>query len=375
MSDKRYPGLDGLRGLAAFLVILHHTALKGTDIGGLSVFLFFALSGFLITGILARQRREIEAGRMTRREALGQFWTQRALRIFPAYFFWLAVFLPFDSLLFHGQTLDHLLWYLLYAQNFLIGYVTQAWGDFTHTWSLAVEQQYYVFFAPLLLAMPGRRHARFFAAAIAVCFAAGLALAACGFDQVTLYTSPSTGFVFMAAGGLLAILPAERGSFLARPQIVVAALAATAFLAVYPMLERAEFVRLPYLLLIAASAVSLATLLKATLAAPRSFAVRLLESAPLLFLGKISYALYIVHLPLSYWAHEASALDWADGVARDLVEFAFVTPASLALATFSYHFVEAPFLKLKARLKSMGTLRPGAKVRPADPRPSDRAMT
>lgn len=353
MSDKRYPGLDGLRGLAAFLVILHHTALKGTDIGGLSVFLFFALSGFLITGILARMRREIEAGGASRRAALGLFWTQRALRIFPTYYFWLAAFLPFDGLLFQSQTLDHLLWYLLYAQNFLIGFATHAWQDFTHTWSLAVEQQYYVFFAPLLLALPSRWHGRFFVAAIGACFAVGVALAAAGFEQATLYTAPSTGFVFMAAGGLLAISRPGQGGFLARPFAVVAALAATFFLAAYPMLERAGVVRLPYVLLVAVSAGAMATLLKATLAAPSSRPVQLLETAPLRFLGKISYALYIVHLPISYWAHETSDLAWAGaptGFMRDLVEFAIVTPASLALATLSHRWVEAPFLNLKARL-------------------------
>lgn len=355
MSAIRYPGLDGLRGLASFLVILHHTALKGTDIGGLAVFLFFALSGFLITGILARQRREIEAGRATRRAALGDFWTQRALRIFPAYYFWLAVFLPFDALLFGSQTLAHLVWYLLYAQNFLIGYVTYAWGDFTHTWSLAVEQQFYVFLAPLLLALPAGWHARFLGAVIAACFAVNVALTAAGAEQVTLYTSPSTGFVFMAAGGLLAIQPPQRGEFLAWRPAVIASLTAILFLAAYPVLERAAIVHLPYALLIALSAAALTSLLKATLAAPRAWPVRLLERAPLLFLGKISYALYIVHLPLSYWAHETSVLAFAGaptGHARDLVEFLVVTPASLALATLSHHFVEAPFLRLKARLKS-----------------------
>jgi len=352
LSDKRYPGLDGLRGLAAFLVILHHTALKGTDIGGLSVFLFFALSGFLITGILARQRAAIESGRATRRGALGEFWTQRALRIFPAYYFWLAVFLPFDSLLFQSQTLDHLAWYLLYAQNFLIGFVTHAWQDFTHTWSLAVEQQYYVFFAPLLLALPGRWHGRFFIAAIAACFIVSLALTALGFEQITLYTAPSTGFVFMAAGGLLAISNPARGACFARPWAVAAALVATAFLTVYPMLERGGFVRIPYVLLVAASAAALAALLKATLAAPASWPLRLLETSPLLFLGRISYALYIVHLPLSYWAHETDALAWAgSGLARDFVEFLIVAPASLALAAFSWRWVESPFLRLKTRLK------------------------
>jgi len=352
-SQTRYPGLDGLRGLAAILVILHHTALKGTDIGGLSVFLFFALSGFLITGILVRARREIEAGRETIRGALGAFWVQRALRIFPAYYAWLTIFLPFDALLFHGQTLEHVDWYLLYAQNFLVGFVTLAWQDFTHTWSLAVEQQYYVFFAPLTLLLPSRWHTRFFIGAIAACLLVGAALDAAGYGAITVYPAPSTGFVLMAAGALLSLATRAQLTPFARPAPVLCALTATTLLALYPIAERAQLLRLPYPLLLAASAAALTILLAATLAAPQSRAVALLESAPLRFLGKISYALYIVHLPLAYWAHETGALDGAGhGVVRDLAECVVVTPLSLALATLSWRFIESPFLRLKSRLKT-----------------------
>ena len=351
MTPSRYPGLDGLRGLAAFAVILHHTAVKGTDIGGLSVFMFFALSGFLVTGILVRARRAIEAGETTRLAALKHFWLQRALRIFPAYYAWLLIFLPFDALLFGGQTMAHLAWYLLYAQNFLIGFVTLAWQDFTHTWSLAVEQQYYVFFAPLVLFVQERRRDAFFLAAAAICLCALAALDAFGYGAITLYPFPATGFIFMATGALLVPRAGPRLQLFAHPAIVAAALAA---LALYPIAERGRLLHLPYALQIAASALSVGVLLAATLAAPRSRAVRALETPALTYLGRISYALYIVHLPLAYWAQETSVLavfGAPQGFAHDLAEFFFVAPVSLVLAAVSWRWIETPFLSLKTRLK------------------------
>ncbi len=352
MHDTRYPGLDGLRGLAAFLVVLHHTALKGSDIGGLSVFLFFTLSGFLITGILARARREIEAGRTSGGRALIRFWTQRALRIFPAYYLWLAALLPFDLTLFDGKTAEHLGWYLLYAQNFLIGFVTHVWQDFTHTWSLAVEQQYYLLFPLAVLALPSRRQEQFFIVAISACLLCITALTALGYEQITLYTMPSTGFVFMAAGGYLAIIKRERLAFLACPAVVLATLALITLLALYPFAERNNVARVPYVFLVIGSAAALAALTGATLAAPLSWPVRVLEAPTPKFLGKISYSLYIVHLPLAYWVQESSALAaFGRGFGRDLAETAIVLPTSIALAALSYACIETPFLRLKAQLK------------------------
>jgi len=327
---------------------------KGTDIGGLSVFIFFILSGFLITGILARARRAIEAGQTRFRAALAQFWLDRALRIFPAYYGWLLIFLPFDAWLFDGRTLAHLVWYLVYAQNFLVAFVTFAWEDFTHTWSLAVEQQYYVFFAPLVLVTPSRWLNALLVATIGVCLIALAALAAFGYEAISLYPVPATGFVFLATGALLANVDRSRLNVFTDTAVVWSALSTMALLALYPVLERAHVLRVPYLLWVLAFDASLGALFAAILAAPEARATQLLETAIPKFLGKISYALYIVHLPLSYWAHEKSDLAFLGaptGFLRDLAEFALVAPASLALATLSFYFIESPFLRLKARLK------------------------
>ncbi len=354
-SERRYPGLDGLRGLAAFMVIVHHTALKGTDIGGLSVFMFFILSGFLITGILVKSRRRIEAASTAFWPALQGFWLQRALRIFPAYYVWLILFLPLDHYYYHDQTLNHLIWYFLYIQNFLIAFKTFAWEDFTHTWSLAVEQQYYVFFAALVLLVPARLHLKLFIAAIGLCLAAILGLMSAGYEMVTLYPTPSTGFVFMGAGAILSITPVERLRPLGNLWLVLASLVIVVLLASYPVAERNHIARVPYVLLVIGSVSALTVVMAATLANPASWAVAALETSLLRYLGKISYALYIIHLPIALCVEDFGDLaGWQArlGIPADFLHFAVVTAVSMALASISYVVVEKPFLDLKRILKA-----------------------
>ena len=336
------------------MVIVHHTLLQGTDIGGLSVFLFFILSGYLITGILVRARYKIEAGRAAIGPELGNFWISRALRIFPAYYVWLAVFLITDHLYFHDQTLNHLGWYLVYAQNFLIAFKTNAWEDFTHTWSLAVEQQYYVFFAPLVLLIPARWHTRLFLATIALSLVVIMLLTNAGYGMVTLYPTPSTGFVFMGVGALIAITPIERLAFLAHPVLIAASLALMVLLASYPVLERNDIAHVPYVLLVIGSVTSLGTIMVAVLSAPASWPVWLLETRIPTYFGKISYALYIIHLPIALWMWEFGGMDALSAVTHipaGLICFIAVTAVSVPLAALSYRFVEKPFLDLKRTLK------------------------
>jgi len=336
------------------MVIVHHTLLANTDIGGLSVFLFFILSGYLITGILTRARARIEAGRGTIGVALGNFWIGRALRIFPAYYVWLGLFLMMDHVYYQDQTLNHLTWYLVYAQNFLIAFRTHAWEDFTHTWSLAVEQQYYIFFAPLVLLIPARWHRTLFVATIVLSLAVIVALTDAGFGMVTLYPTPSTGFVFMGAGALLAITPIDRLRWLVRPSLVLASLALIVLLASYPVLERNDLAHIPYVILIVASVVSLGFIMVAVLASPESRAVWLLETPIPRFFGRISYALYIIHLPVSLWMWDFGGMDdWAVTIhiPAEVICFVAVTAISVPLATLSFWLVEKPFLDLKHTLK------------------------
>ncbi len=342
-----------MRGLAAFAVILHHSAIKGTDIGGLSVFMFFILSGYLITGILHRSRLKLEAGQGTIWSYLKDFWLQRSLRIFPAYYLWLGVFLVLDPIYFEGKTLMDWPWYVLYVQNFSIGFLRDRWIEFSHTWSLAVEQQYYVFFAPLILLLPTRNHVRFLWIAIAICCGVSILLSLGKFGGIAYYVSPTNGFIFMAAGALIAILRPARLPVLPETLTVALALVLLVALAMYPPLMRAGF-HVPYLVISLSSALSLSILMIWVLNHENAAIVNWLESPPLRYLGLVSYGLYIVHLPVGFLIEHFVPLASTGakiGLSADMLEFVLVFPASLALATASYFLFEKKFLDLKARLK------------------------
>ena len=352
MSGGRYAGLDGLRGLAAFAVVIHHSLILGTDIGGLSVFLFFILSGFLITGILHRSREKVEAGRTTVTAALTDFWIRRALRIFPAYYLWLGLFVVFDVAFRKGEIVPNLWWYIVYLQNFMLGFVTYQWSDFTHVWSLAVEQQYYVFFAPLVAVLPLKWHSKLMVVTIALCLAVIQALQSAGYEMITLYTSPANGFVFMAAGALMTLERARTPAWLGAPATALLATAVVAALACYPIAERTLSFHLPYVVLQVLSVSALSIWMIHVLQHPDGWASRVLETRPFKFLGLISYGLYVIHLPVGVFMEAWLPLEaWAHAtrLPKNVVDFAVMSTISIALASASYFWFEVKFLALKDR--------------------------
>ena len=351
-ATGRYLGLDGLRGVASFAVVVHHSLILGTDIGGLAVFLFFILSGFLITGILHRSREKIEAGRESVATALGDFWLRRALRIFPAYYLWLGIFVVFDVVFRAGAIVPELGWYLTYLQNFYIGFVSFRWDDFTHVWSLAVEQQYYVFFAPLVVLLPLVAHTRLMIATMVACLGVIAGLQAIGYEMITLYTSPANGFVFMAAGALMTLerkrTPAWMGG---HPALAVAAVVIVG-LASYPIAERTVGFHLPYVVLQILSVASLSIVMIHVLQHPEGRLTALLERRPFKFLGLISYGLYVIHLPVGVFVARWAPLEaWsmATGIPKNVLDFAAMGSISIGLATASWYLVEAKILALKDR--------------------------
>ena len=156
MKSFRIRGFDGLRALAFLLVFISHKAPSPvTDrYGTAGVWIFFVLSGFLITRILAEARGGIDAGRSSFRSSLSRFYVRRTARIFPVYYVFLAVVTVAGlwGLVEVGSPARQLSnWF--YLSNIYIG--LNGWETrLGHLWSLAVEEQFYLLFAPLALACP-----------------------------------------------------------------------------------------------------------------------------------------------------------------------------------------------------------------------------
>ncbi|MFH0798844.1 MAG: acyltransferase [Pseudomonadota bacterium] len=146
---SRIPELDGLRAIAVLAVMSAHAGLPGFARGGVGVYLFFVLSGFLITGILL----DADKGK----GYFKNFYARRALRIFPIYYMTFAFLLALAFL--QGLKTSDWPWYLAYAQNYLFifkHFPPNFPSCFNHTWSLAVEEQFY-FIWPFLIGILGKR--------------------------------------------------------------------------------------------------------------------------------------------------------------------------------------------------------------------------
>lgn len=330
------PALDGLRGIAILAVLAYHSGiLSGGFVG---VDLFFALSGFLITRLLIAERDRHGDVR------LGRFWIRRALRLAPALVAALLLAVPVSRFIEMPLEPTWIAATLLYASNLLIG-----WGHVypiglvSHTWSLAMEEQFYLLWPPLvLIAMRTGRHR--------VCLAAGvLAVAPCVLRLVwvathandpalwlRVYFAPEMRFDAIALGCLggawttmpLAKDPRFDGA------IAGAALVGAGWLGwIAVRCEIGTLVAAP--MLFSLTSLAATTVVLAAVRIER-FA-RPLAWKPLVLLGRISYGLYLVHVIVF--------------VALDRRPIALRWAVALAIAVASWWLVERPFLRLKRRFE------------------------
>lgn len=326
--------IDGLRALAILPVLLYHAHVPGVTGGFVGVDVFFVISGFLITGIIAREVDE-------RRFSIVRFYERRARRILPALMPMIAavlaaaawLYLPGD---FEGVPRSALA-ATLFASNLLFFHETgyfQIGADtlpLLHTWSLAIEEQFYIFF-PVLLLLVARWAPRW-----RTWIVAGIALAS--FALAVATQDSKSGFAFyllppraweLFAGGLLALgaVPAIRARA-AREGVAAAGLAA--LLGSVLLFDRTT---------VFPGVAALAPVLGAAAlihCAPGTLTGRLLGWRPLVWIGLISYSLYLWHWPLivfTEYATEAKLAGWTA---------AAVIAASFVLAWLSWRYVEAPF--------------------------------
>lgn len=350
---RRLDWLDGLRGLAILVVLLFHiNLLKG---GFLGVDLFFVLSGFLITTLLVKEWQRSDSIH------LGRFYLRRLLRLAPAFVctllaFNLCIALTRPELL-TGSGKQSLV-ALAYLSNWRALHGVDL-GMLVHTWSLSLEEQFYLVWPVLLLVVlklsPGRKTALTLVA-IGIVASAGTRLALCGFPPQRLFSKVDMTLwrvyegLDTRADALLVgcfVGMAYCWELLPRSGRLCSLLKCAALMAIAPLMyavaaARQDEVRL-YQLGLTLIALFFGIALAGLLASPWSLATRFLAWRPLVGLGRISYSLYLVHVPViglifCLWPACPPAL-------RHVVEV--VTSFAVALAL--YFGVEKPFLRLKSR--------------------------
>jgi peptidoglycan/LPS O-acetylase OafA/YrhL len=369
------PVLDGLRGLAILLVLVHHfnilhpagplerELIRLFDLGKHGVDLFFVLSGFLITGLLLDAKGSPGYFR--------NFYARRTLRIFPLYYATLAFFLlvlpawygretaTLPLAMRWGLEADIWPWYFGYASNIQFA-LREGFGPagLDITWSLAIEEQFYLLWAPLVFFVPARVLPWVCAALMALGPIVRAAIGAGGGTWLDAYLLTPGRLDALAAGGFLA-------AWLRRPApdvprvlrtaawVLAGAGALLAFLHVGAWLNgfTAPGVTLGLSAVALVSAAGLVLLLHAPAAHPLS---RIFESRVLALFGRYSYGLYLVNIPVRdllrrhvFPADAAASLSGAALLAHQALVLVATTLAALAAAWLVRRLIEEPFLKLK----------------------------
>lgn len=333
-SSRHRQDIDGLRAIAIVPVVLNHMGLRGVWGGYVGVDVFFVISGFLITGNIAEGAR---AGR----HSIADFYRRRILRIFPALFAmltvsWavaLAVMLPAE-LARHGRAMLGATWF---ASNWLFnaeaGYFEPAarLKPLLHTWSLAIEEQYYILW-PLLLPPLIRRAPRAVLPITALVIAGSLTLSILGTrsdPQGAYYLLPARAWE-LGMGAFVALLPPPALPRLLREALAVCGLGAILG-AAHWLTEASAFPGWLALWPCGGAALLILTGRQGT------WVARLLSTAPFTAIGRISYSLYLWHWPVIVFA--GIGLFLAPTPAVMAAELA----AMLALAAGSTRWIERPF--------------------------------
>jgi peptidoglycan/LPS O-acetylase OafA/YrhL len=374
-ARSHVPALDGVRGLAILLVLVSHlmlfnnhtgsrfgdslSALRG--LGWVGVDLFFVLSGFLITGILYDTLHDPHFFR--------SFYMRRFLRIFPLYY----GFLFFLLILGHWGPGLHFAWggrqyvLLTYMQNTGIWFqVTDfhlgIWADLDHFWSLAVEEQFYLFWPLLVFLVRGRR--RLIALALTL---SGMALLL----RIALYlhgSSPMLIFMLtpcrmdtLLLGGCVALVVRGEGDWIPRRWMIPMALSSTIVIVTYTLWHLGRDMRdfffgatFGYLVI----ALGCIGLLVAALE-PESIAHRIFRWSFLRSLGKYSYGIYVLHIFVAHLFGTLTSRLLGTSLRifltpylhsrplAVLLEFCVNAAAVFLAAYISYNLYEVHFLRLK----------------------------
>ncbi len=347
------PSLDGLRGISILAVLGfngHVTWLRGGFVG---VDVFFVLSGFLITLLL------VEEHVRTSRVNLRNFYFRRALRLLPALFALILVCVSY-ALLFQPAekawiTIKGALYALFYIANWAQTLPNSAGiGALSHAWSLSVEEQFYILWPLLLLVLLRVRIKWLIFAVLGLIIAVSICLNAWLWQADTpylrMYFGTDTRAHELLIGCVAALLlgfglvrrrESLRWVFhsLSTLSLVIIFVSFFVFRHDEPFVYNGGF---------ALISICTALLIVDLLLFPSRIS-RFFEFAPLVWIGKISYGLYLWHFPIFEVTHK-----FADGKVSPVLYKVSGFVITLLVATASYYLLELPFLRLKRRFEFFG---------------------
>ena len=346
-AQRHFGSLDGLRALSILAVVWHHTgapAFAGgllNHLGAEGVTLFFAISGFLITTLLLRERDRM--GKID----LRAFYVRRTLRIFPLYYAVLLLYLVLvlllerQSLVGH-QFLANLVYFLTYTSNWFVA--NDGRVIFYFAWSLAAEEQFYLLWPALLKVL------RTTARALALMLLATLVLA--GIEW-------GTGSAGSTSGGLSWFVSKLPWAIALGAIVGMALHSEAGFRALAPLLT-ARGASVVWLLLVGLAAAmpetprviwhaALTGFVVSCVVNPRHWLAAPLAWAPIAYLGTISYGMYLLHMLAKNAAVKVFSKVGID--AGWPLLFVSTIVLSVVAASISFRYFESYFLSLKTRFE------------------------
>lgn len=342
VGKARIPGMDGLRAVAVFLMVAYHVGIPISN-GGLGSMIFFVLSGFLITSLLLKEYEK--NGRIS----FIAFYSRRALRLFPAfYFYWICL------VLFLILCKKEILWLqALSSLVFLSNYYNAIYGDpnngFSHTWTLSLQEQFY-FLWPVLfhLFVSNLRRMAIFQTGLIVSVWIYRIILHFGFqvDQGYFYAAFDTRFDGIMIGCLLAVLLKHYGHhrlWQLPVRRIWYPLITLTFLS-FSIYEGKNYVgRYRDFIGLALEPVLIAILLVQIIGFINRWPFKWLESPLMIYLGKISYSVYLFQQVIVYPVQKQLTNY------HILVQLAAVVLVTVIIASISYYIIEKPFLTLKKK--------------------------
>ncbi|WP_105565714.1 acyltransferase family protein [Microbacterium halophytorum] len=330
------PDIQGMRALAVGLVVLAHVHLTGFEGGFVGVDIFFVISGFLITQLLLREVSK------TGTVSISQFYIRRARRILPAatavtvlVLAYAALFLPMARL---AQTTEDSVWSAFFLSNWGFAaqetdyFSTDAPSFFQHYWSLAVEEQFYLLWPLVVLALVPRIRKRTFALLAGLLLVVSLAWSIwfTGADpQAAYFNTPARAYELMV-GAVLACVIAGPLRSRWRHVTSIAGIALIAY-AVFAFDETTPFPGSLALVPVVGTALLLAS-------GPETLIGRALSWRPVRYIGDISFSLYLWHWPVALAVQQVMPAS-----APFLQQAGLTIGISVGLAALTFRFVERPF--------------------------------
>jgi len=348
------PPLTGIRALALFTVLTYHSNFRTLPGTWVALQVFFVLSGFLITAMLANE------GQRNGRISLGAFYARRGVRLVPPLLLTVGLLAIYAQFV-HVADAAHRLWGDSLAAMFYYADYRQAFGHapffgyLAQTWSLSVEEQFYILWS-LAMVCAVALHKRHLAYGMAV---VGMLLSTADRLYLTYHAHPFTAATFsrvyyafdsradaLFLGCLLGLLAAD-GHFhgwarWARGLLTGAAAASAAFL-VWILLEAPLFTENLAVWWLPATTVASAVILTYFVICPSSLGSRFAGLGILVFIGELSYTAYLVHFPV-YLAIEPSTNHWSFWP-NELARLAVVFTIAIA----SWFLMERPLMRWRAR--------------------------